>query len=131
MINPIKLAILLGGLIWLIGFSVTVGICTAGDYNPAPASNTSIVNNTSIKPVGVALAAASGTCVKDWKPGWQKCVSWAMLDIDTDDDDDTVHAFGGGITTRVDQFAVHFYGGFENFGTDEEAILFTGSLNWR
>lgn len=110
-----------------------VNLATAGDYStPAPAPGpTTVVNKYSVVPVGVALAGASGSCVKDWKPGWQKCVFWGMVDVDVDGDDDTVHAFGAGLTTRVDQFAIHINAGFENFNTDEEAIMFSGSLNWR
>lgn len=98
---------------------------------PPPPGPTTVVNNHAGYAPGVALAGASGSCVKDWKPGLQKCVFWGMLDLDDTGDDETVHAFGFGVTTRVDQFALHFNGGFENFGDDDQAIMFTGSLNWR
>lgn len=106
-------------------------VVTAGDYNPPTPGPTTIVNNNNGYAPGVALAGASGSCVKDWNPGLQKCVFWGMLDLDDTGDDETVHAFGMGITTRVDQFALHINGGFENFGDDDQAIMFTGSLNWR
>ncbi len=123
--------------IFLLMLALIVGVVTctyvsASGYNPPPGpAPAPVVNNYSVIPVGVAIAGASGACVTDWKPGWQKCVSWAMVDVDVDDEDDTVHAFGGGLTTRVDEFAIRVYAGFENFNTDEEAIMFTGSLNWR
>ena len=123
-------------LVILVLLSVTLcQYAKAGGYNPPPppppTPPATVVNNYSVIPVGVALAGASGSCVKDWKPGWQKCVFWGMVDVDTDSGDDTVHAFGAGLTTRVDQFAIHINAGFENFNTDEEAIMFSGSINWR
>ena len=78
---------------------------------------------------GVSIAAAAGTCVRDWTKGMQYCASWAYLDSDYTDDG--VHGFGGGITTRVDEFAVSLYGGVENIDKDNSTWLITGSINWR
>jgi hypothetical protein len=118
-------------LLVVAGVSLCNYVAASDRYSTPPPAPAPTINNYNVIPVGVAIAGASGSCVKDWKPGWQKCLAWAMVDVDVEGDDDTVHAFGGGVTTRVDQFAIHFFGGFENFGTDEEAILFTGSVNWR
>lgn len=92
---------------------------------PAPVINTGLSNRYG---PGTALAAASGTCVKDWNVGWQKCISWAMVDPEGID---AVHGFGGGLTTRLDQFSIHFWGGIEDISGDETTILFTGSINFR
>lgn len=78
---------------------------------------------------GAAIAGAAGVCVRDWSKGMQYCGSWAM--IDGDDYDKAVHAFGGGVTTRVDQFALSFYGGVENIDKDKSTYMLTGSINWR
>ena len=97
------------------------------DYStpPAPVISTGLSNRYG---PGTALAAASGTCVKDWNVGIQKCISWAMIDIDNES---AVHGFGGGLTTRLDQFSIHFWGGIEDISGDNTTILFTGSVNFR
>jgi hypothetical protein len=79
---------------------------------------------------GTAIAAAAGTCVRDWSKGMQYCASWAYVDSDYSEDDGT-HGFGGGVTTRVDQFALSIYGGVENIDKDHKTWLVTGSINWR
>jgi hypothetical protein len=79
---------------------------------------------------GTAIAAAAGTCVRDWTKGMQYCASWAYVDSDYSDDDGT-HAFGGGVTTRVDELSLSLYGGVENIDKDNTTWLITGSINWR
>ncbi len=79
---------------------------------------------------GTAIAAAAGTCVRDWTKGMQYCASWAYVDSDYSEDDGT-HGFGGGVTTRVDELALSIYGGVENIDKDHKTWLVTGSINWR
>lgn len=112
--------------------SFIVNLATASEYSdpgPGPTidNSTTVVESGGYSP-GTAIAGASGLCVKDWKPGWQKCVSWTMVEVE---DEEAVHAFGGGVTTRVDQFAVHLYAGIEDLEGDETTVLIGGSLNWR
>ncbi len=100
------------------------------DPGPGPTiidNSTNIVESGGYSP-GTAIAGASGLCVKDWKPGWQKCIAWTMIDVESDEN---VHGFGGGVTTRVDQFAVHLFAGIEDIEGDDTTVLIGGSLNWR
>jgi hypothetical protein len=86
-------------------------------------------NNNDDYIAGAAVAAAAGTCVRDWTKGMQYCASWAM--VDGDYTDRAVHAFGGGVTTRVDQFAISFYGGIEDLDKSDKTYMLSGSINWR
>lgn len=106
---------------------VLFDMATASDWDTTPAPVTTLVKSTGYAP-GTAIAGASGLCVKDWKPGWQKCIAWTMIDVENEEN---VHGFGGGLTTRVDQFAVHLFAGIEDLEGDDTTILIGGSLNWR
>ena len=108
---------------WMIFNKVYAG----RDYTTPPAPVTTLVSSITYGP-GTALAAASGTCVNDWNVGMQKCISWAMIDVE---DESVVHGFGGGVTTRVDRLSIHFWGGIEDLSGDDTTVLFTGSINWR
>jgi hypothetical protein len=97
--------------------------------NNTTTNNSGGGSNNDVKTAGVAIAGAAGSCVRDWTQGIQYCASWAM--VDGDDYDKAVHAFGGGVTTRVDQFALSFYGGIEDLDKDDKTYMLTGSINWR
>jgi len=91
-------------------------------------TETTVVKNHARASAGTAIASAAGLCVNDWKPGWQKCIAWAAINVEHGS---PVHGFGGGVTTRVDQFAVHVFAGLEDLEGDETTVLIGGSLNWR
>lgn len=128
-------AIPISVVLWaLIIFGISEAFAHHHHYHDEP-----VVNDTGggggggdkyeLNTAGAAIAGAAGTCVRDWTKGMQYCGSWAM--VDGDDYDKAVHAFGGGVTTRVDTFALSFYGGVENLDKDSSTYMLTGSINWR